>query len=115
MNRLTLSILFLVVLSACEKQSPFHSTSSATLPRAVTTTTENFETGTKAAYAAANVTLSTGVWNFSDALLGNLSTDHKDGAQAARVRNSGTMTMQFDIPGGANSVSVKHAVFGSDG
>jgi len=113
MFRLTLSLLFLVVLSACQK--PFVRPDAATtLPRAVTLS-ETFETGTKGAYAAANVTLGTGVWNFNDALLGNLSTDRKNGTQSARVRNSGAITMQFDVAGGATSVTVKHAVFGSDG
>jgi hypothetical protein len=78
-------------------------------------TTENFETGSKTSYTTGNVTLSTGVWNFNDALLGNLPTDRKNGTQSARVRNSGTITMQFDIAGGAASVTVQHAVFGSDG
>lgn len=84
---------------------------------AVTTagiSTENFETGSKGSYAAGNVTLSTGVWNFSDALLGNLSTDRKNGTQSARVRNSGKLTMQFDYPNGASTVTVLHAKFGTD-
>lgn len=81
---------------------------------ALTVTIENFETGTKAAYADGTVTLSTGVWDFNDALLGNLSTDHKDGSQAARIRNTGMLTMEFDLTG-ATSVSIAHAVFGSDG
>src|SRR5579872_6435527 len=97
MNRIALSILLAALLCACQKQSSIRTTTSTTVPRAATPTVENFETGTKTAYAAANVTLSTGVWNFSDALLGNLSTDRKDGSQSARVRNSGTITMQFDI------------------
>jgi hypothetical protein len=115
MNRFTLSILLVVSLCACQKQSSIRTTSTTTIPRAATHSLENFETGAKTAYAAGNVTLSTGVWNFNDALLGNLSTDRKNGSQSARVRNSGTMTMQFDLAGGATSVSVKHAVFGSDG
>jgi len=115
MHRITLSILLAASLCACQKQSSIRTTSTTTVPRAVTHSLENFETGTKTAYAAGNVTLSTGVWNFTDALLGNLSTDRKNGTQSARVRNSGTITMQFDIAGGATSVSVQHAVFGSDG
>src|SRR4051812_2832965 len=53
------------------------------------TTSERFESGSKGAYAAGNVTLGSGVWNMNDALIGNLSTDVKSGAQAARVRNGG--------------------------
>src|ERR1041385_4126964 len=37
---------------------------------AAVTTNEGFESGTKTAYAAADVTLGTGVWNLSDALIG---------------------------------------------
>src|SRR5215471_10076394 len=62
---------------------------SAITPFAATVTTENFESGTKTAYATGNVTLATGVWTFNDALLGDLSTDRKNGTKSARVRNSG--------------------------
>lgn len=78
------------------------------------TTSEGFESGSKTAYAAADVTLSSGSWNMSDALIGSLNTDVKNGAAAARVRNSGTVTMNFDRAG-AGVVTVKSATFGSDG
>ena len=55
--------------------------------QAALTTSERFESGSKGAYAAGNVTLGSGVWNMNDALIGNLSSDVKNGAQAARVRN----------------------------
>ena len=77
-------------------------------------TTENFETGTKGAYTTGTVNLATGAWTFNDALIGNLATDKKNGAQAARVRNSGKLTMNFDHAGGAATVTVLHAVFGTD-
>jgi hypothetical protein len=75
---------------------------------------ENMETGTKTAYATANVTLTTGVWNFNDALLGNSSSDVKDSTQSARVRNSGILAMQFDKTNGAGTVTVYSAKYGSD-
>jgi hypothetical protein len=114
----------LVVALSCQKQISTHSDLSsassanksalAVSPATVVVTTENFETGTKSAYADGTVTLSTGVWDFNDALLGNLSTDRKNGTQSARIRNTGTITMEFDLAGGASSVSIKHAIFGSD-
>ena len=117
-------ILFALVFFSCEKQARPDSRSGAgSLSRdvlvaapsaALTTTVENFETGSKGAYADGTVTLSTGVWDFNDALLGNLSTDRKNGSQSARIRNTGSITMQFDLAG-ATSVTVAHAVFGSDG
>ncbi|SRR5579883_1326000 len=79
-----------------------------------TSITEGFESGSKTSYAAADVTLSTGIWNLNDALIGNLASDAKDGAYSARVRNSGRVTMEFDRTTGAGTVSIKHAKFGSD-
>ena len=81
---------------------------------ALVTTSENFETGTKAAYAAADVSLTTGVWNLNDALLGNTTSDKKNGTQSARVRNSGKLTMKFNLTNGAATVTVLHAKYGTD-
>ena len=78
------------------------------------TLTEGFEAGTKTAFAAADVTLGSGVWNMDDALIGTLSTDVKTGTKSARVRNSGRITMQFDRTTGAGTVSIHHAKFSSD-
>ncbi len=80
----------------------------------VTATGENFENGTKGAYAAADVTLISGVWNLNDALLGNSASDPKNGTQSARVRNSGKLTMKFDVPAGASTVTILHAKYGTD-
>jgi endonuclease G len=77
-------------------------------------TTEGFESGTKTAYAAADVFLSTGWWYFDDALIGNLSTDRKTGAASARIRNVGAISTDFDFPN-AGTVTIQHAVFSSDG
>jgi DNA/RNA endonuclease G (NUC1) len=80
---------------------------------ASSTLTEGFETGTKGGYATGNVTFPSGVWTLNDALVGNLATDRKTGNQSLRVRN-GIVTMTFDWPAGAQSVSVNHAKFGTD-
>ena len=79
---------------------------------AAVTTSEGFEAGTKTAYAAGNVALGTGSWNLNDALIGTLSTDVKTGAQSARIRNSGHVTMLFDRTTGAGTVTIHHASFG---
>ncbi len=75
---------------------------------------EGFETGGKTAYAAGNVALGTGSWFMDDALTGNLSTDRKTGAFSARIREVGRIHMNFN-KAGAGTVSVQHAVFGTDG
>ena len=75
---------------------------------------EGFESGTKTSYAAADVLLSTGWWFFDDALVGNLSTDRKTGAASARIRNIGSISTDFDFAS-AGTVTIQHAVFGTDG
>lgn len=75
---------------------------------------EAFETGTKSDYPTATVTLGTGNWDFTDALLGTDPSDHKNGTQAARVEQQGRLTMGFYLPDGASLVTVQHALYGSD-
>ncbi len=74
---------------------------------------ESFDNGSKAAYAADDVTLASGSWYFDNALLGSLSSDKKNGTQASRIRANGTISMNFDVNGAA-SVKVEHANFGND-
>ncbi|MBI2419082.1 MAG: hypothetical protein HYV28_14515 [Ignavibacteriales bacterium] len=75
---------------------------------------EGFETGSKTSYAAANVTLSSGVWNLNDALIGTSASDIKNGTASARARNSGKLTQQFNRTTGAGTVTIQHAKYGSD-
>lgn len=81
---------------------------------AATLLTEGFETGGKTAYAAANVTLGSGSWNLSDALTGSTTSDRKVGTYSARVRETGRVRMNFNVPS-AGTFSVSHAKYGSDG
>ena len=76
---------------------------------------EDFETGSKGAYPAANVTLNTGIWNLTDALIGSTSADVRNGNAAVRIRNSGKVSMQFDLTTGARFVTIQHAKYGTDG
>ncbi len=117
--RLCFSVIILasvLLLPSCSNgpTEPAATTIPQPAPFAKVTVFENFESGTKTSYAAANVTLSTGVWNLNDALLGTLSTDRKNGLQSVRTRYSGKVTMMFNRTDGASTVSVLHAVFGSD-
>ncbi|WP_169089823.1 lamin tail domain-containing protein [Paenibacillus sp. PL91] len=74
---------------------------------------EAFESGSKGSYTAGNVALSSGSWNMDNALIGNLSTDKKNGLQAARIKSAGSISMNFDAAG-AKTVKVSHASFGTD-
>ncbi|BDU70166.1 hypothetical protein GETHOR_22670 [Geothrix oryzae] len=80
---------------------------------ATNTLVETFEAGTKTAYAAANVTFASGVWTLADALVGTSASDPKSDLKSIRVRN-GVVTMAFDWPKGAQTVSVNHAKYGTD-
>lgn len=75
---------------------------------------ETFESGSKAAYADATVTLSTGVWDLNDALIGSTTSDRKNGSKSVRIENTGTVTMNFDVTGGASQVTIANGVYGSD-
>ena len=76
---------------------------------------ETFESGTKTAYADGNVTLSSGSWDMNDALIGTSSSDRKSGSKSVRIRNTGKLGMNFNVSSGASTVTIKHAVYGSDG
>ncbi|MBS1683509.1 MAG: cadherin-like beta sandwich domain-containing protein [Bacteroidetes bacterium] len=76
---------------------------------------EDFETGTKASYATANVTCTAGSWNFNNALIGTSASDFKNGSQSARVNTAGIIAMNFDLTTGLSTVTVSHGMWGSDG
>jgi endonuclease G len=75
---------------------------------------ETFESGSKTAYADATVTLSTGVWDLNDALIGTSTSDRKNGTKSVRIENTGMVTMNFDKANGAYQVSIAHGVYGTD-
>ena len=74
---------------------------------------ESFESGSKTSYTTASITLSSGSWSLNDALLGNLSADAKNGSQSVRIRNTGILSMNFDV-NGADVVTIAHAKYGTD-
>lgn len=86
-------------------------TTGGTSP-ALYTITENFESGTKTGYAAGDVTLYTGSWNFNNALIGNLAADVKNGTQSVRSK-TGDIHMNFDI-NGLKTLVIRHAKYGTD-
>ena len=81
--------------------------------QAATILTEGFEAGGKTSYAAANVTLGSGSWWLNEALTGNLSSDRKTGSYSARVRETGSIRMNFNVAS-AGTFSVQHAKYGTD-
>ncbi len=110
-------LLGAALLAACARQEPAPrptATTAATQDATAPGFPEGFETGTKTAYTTGSVTLGSGTWTLNDALLGNTTADAHTGSQSARVRNSGLLSMNFDLSGGAGVVTVAHARYGTD-
>ena len=106
-----------LLFSSCSKSEPTPETPIAAVASQNVSAPgfpEGFETGTKTAYTTGSVTLGSGSWTLNDALLGNTTADPKTGTQSARVRNSGSLSMNFDLTGGAGVVTVGHARYGTD-
>ncbi len=106
-KRLYAGLTAIFVLAACAFVGIFGKSQAATILN------EGFEAGGKTAYAAANVTLGTGSWYLNDALTGNTTSDRKTGSWSARVRELGTVRMNFNVSS-AGTVSVQHAKYGAD-
>ena len=124
MRKINLSLIVVMVVAsaffACNKnnqqvQNTVANHSITAMSKAVYSNfPETFESGTKGAYAAATVTLTTGVWDLNDALIGNTTSDRKNGTKSVRMQNTGTVTMNFDVTGGASEVDIVHGVYGTD-
>jgi endonuclease G len=119
-------LLALLLLSACVKtitpttgSAERTTTTTSSIQKTLAATTqslfENFESGTKTAYATGDVAFSSGTWTLDDALVGTSASDAKNGSKSIRIRNTGTVSMDFDVTTGASTVTILHAVYGSDG
>lgn len=111
-----------VLFTSCKKEATIQPKETLPSQRKATTElttllTENFESGSKTAYASGTVTLSSGSWTLDDALIGTLPADLKNGTKSVRIRNTGILTTNFNIAGGAGTVTVTvhHGSYGSDG
>ncbi|SDG22895.1 endonuclease G [Pedobacter terrae] len=125
LKKLSLLAVLCLGLAACKKDNPAHPDNSAfeqkLNSKAATASAqtivvgfpETFESGTKGSYTVGSVTLSSGSWSLDDALIGNLAGDAKNGSQSVRIRNTGTLSMNFNV-NGAEVVTVVHAKFGTD-
>lgn len=95
--------------------NPYNKKSGGISTQATTVTiNETFEAGTKTSYAVANVTFGSGSWSLNEALVGTTTSDPKIGTKSVRIRNTGIVGMNFNVTTGASTVTVKHAVYGTD-
>lgn len=75
---------------------------------------EDFETGTKAAYAAASVTCTAGSWLFDNALIATTpGTDFIAGNQSARITVNGILSMNFNLTS-LGLVRLSHRLYAGD-
>jgi len=122
------------LFTGCKKGTDFQSkapqaetavSSTSKLHLDAVTLSQDFEVGStspKTAYDVSptgsssgdNVTLQGNSWNLYDALIGNLSGDLKNGAWAARIRNTGKITMLYNVTTGIATVTIKHGTYGGD-
>jgi endonuclease G len=107
-------ILLLLFAGFALPLAPASSRSPLAVQRAASTT-ESFEKGTKTDYATGAVNFDSGSWTLTDAVVGTDDADHKNGAQAVRLEQAGKLTMDFLLPNGAATVTVQHAIYGTDG
>lgn len=125
LKKLSLLAVLCLGLAACKKDNPAQPGNSAfeqkLNSKAATASAqaivagfpETFESGTKGSYTVGSVILSSGSWSLDDALIGNLAGDAKNGSQSVRIRNTGTLSMNFNV-NGAEVVTITHAKYGTD-
>src|ERR1700761_316187 len=117
-KKLLMYVMLVLVVASCKKDNKIDNGNGGGtgVTGSVSTKsyafTETFEDGTKGGYADANVVLSTGSWDFNNALIGNLAADVKDGSQSVRMK-TGDIAMNFDI-NGVTQITIKHAKYGTD-
>jgi subtilisin-like proprotein convertase family protein len=76
----------------------------------------DFEDATKGGYASGTVSLNGIGWNLTEALIGDLANDFKNGLKSARLRGyaASGLTMLADKPGGLGSISFQYGRYGTD-
>ncbi|MDD2331191.1 MAG: choice-of-anchor J domain-containing protein, partial [Candidatus Cloacimonetes bacterium] len=76
----------------------------------------DFEDGTKGSYDPGTVNLNGLDWDMTQAVIGNLANDWKNGLKSARMRGHGTsaITMLQDKADGAGTVSFSYRRYGTD-
>lgn len=75
---------------------------------------ENFESANKTSYTAASITINSNSWYLGDALVGTTTSDRKNGTKSVRIRNVGSLAMNFDVADATN-VTFYYAKYGTDG
>ncbi len=118
LNKALLLIISFAVISCKKDAIPFTTASvvhaNTIFEKSFSNFPETFELGSKTSYTAGNITLTSGSWNLSDALIGNSTSDRKSGTKSVRIQNTGMVTMNFDVTSGVSTASFNYAKYGTD-
>ncbi len=108
---------FIITFSSCQKDEqpePIQDAPIHAYAPVYSGFPETIEAGSKTSYTTADVILSTGSWNFNNALIGTSTSDRKSGLKSARIQTTGMLTMNFNLTNGASVVTISHGVYGTD-
>ncbi|PCJ89092.1 MAG: hypothetical protein COA57_02450 [Flavobacteriales bacterium] len=116
---LTAGTVYHVLVYNVEDAGPTYSVAAIANTRSLW---EDVEAGSKTSYdvgsdgclANDDVTLTAGSWRLCDVLRGTSGSDNFNGIAAMRAISSGTATMNFDLPNGAQTLTMYHAKYGTD-
>lgn len=119
MNKLKylFAFAFIITISSCQKDEqpePIQDAPIHAYAPVYSGFPETIEAGSKTSYTTADVILSTGSWNFNNALIGTSTSDRKAGLKSARIQTTGMLTMNFNLTNGASVVTISHGVYGTD-
>ena len=73
---------------------------------------EDFENAVKGSYAPGALELTTGSWQFNNALIGTAPADLKNGSRSVRMK-TGDISMNFDLQD-IHQVYISHGLYGQD-
>jgi endonuclease G len=122
-----LSFILITILTSCKKEDgnnglqpqPTDTTSAPIVFFSIQDSiTETFESSGKTDYRSGTIKLKTGKWNFTEAVIGESAEDRKTGTRSGRIRELGTISMNFDLVCNLSNIpytiTIAHGLYGGD-
>lgn len=75
---------------------------------------EGFDDASKNKYEGGTIAVSSGQWYLENAMMGSADNDIKHGTKSIRIKESGKVSMAFDMPTGIQQVKFNYAVYQLD-
>lgn len=89
-------------------------TSSAAKIKVAANFPEGFDDASKNKYEGGNIAVSSGQWYLENAMMGSADNDIKHGTKSIRIKESGKVSMAFDMPTGIQQIKFNYAVYQLD-